>query len=166
MTCAPENEERALNSTKKSLAMVLIALAGVSAFGCSQTPTVASAEASSRGLQLVLKAQNISASCVKLLTFTAALERQAPTIYEQVAPGYRLVGLELMWPTTLIGWNLAGEDRRNTVIADGMKYTYTTLEKPSTHERGLVVYAFPVVAAAGEPNDVQTVDVYNCGQAK
>ncbi len=146
--------------------MALVALAGVSAFGCAQTPTIASAEASSKGLQLILKSQHIAASCVKLMGFVAALERQAPTIYEQVAPGYRLVGMELMWPTTLVGWGLAGEDRRNTVIADGIEYTYTLLEKPSTHERGLVVYAFPVVAVAGEPNDLQTVDVYDCGQAK
>jgi hypothetical protein len=155
-----------LKSTRKSVVALVTVILGVGALGCSQVPTVASAESASKGLTLVLKSQSIAASCIKLLSLTAALERQAPTIYEQTAPGYRLIGLELMWPTTLVGWDLAGEDRQTTVVSDGMKYTYTLLEKRVTHERGLVVYSFPQVAVPGDVNDFQSVDVYNCGLIK
>jgi hypothetical protein len=159
------NEETVVKSTRKILAIFGAVLFGLMALGCSQTPALASAQSASKGLMLVLKSQNISASCVKLMSLKAALERDAPTIYEQVAPGYRLIGMELMWPTTLVGWNLGGEDRRATVVADGMKFTFTTLKKSATNERGLVVYSFPVAPDPTDVNDYQTVDVYNCGPA-
>lgn len=145
------------------MAVLVTLMLGVSLLGCSQTPTQASASPTTNGLEMLLKAQNIAPTCTKLMGLTAAVDRAA-TVYEQATPGYRLIGLELRWPTTLVGWGLTGDDRKTVLASDGLQFTYTFLEKRATHERGVVVYTYPQDAPVGA-DDLQTVDVYNCGPA-